>query len=200
MMRIERGLAQSGEMFAAAEHAGIAQPAQKLARVGNHLLRIVRNRPRTHHRTRSLVGQVEHRGKIHVEAKRAAVFADHAPMLAKERPAARGKNLCRRRRRTEHVAETVHRAAFKVHASEKRRRHALLAFAQKSVRLLSSGDVAGKQDHARRLNLREQGSEARRHLGPVEADDEELADVHVALGLSLTLGIAVAQRLLSLRA
>ncbi len=181
MVRIERGLAQSGEMFAAAEDSGIAQSAQKLARVDNHLFRIVRDRPRTHHRARRLEGQIEHRGKIHVEAKRAAVFADHATMLAKKRAAARGKNLCRRRRRTDHVAETVHRAAFKVHASEKRRGHALLAFAQKSMRLLSSGDVAGKQNHARRLNLREQGSEARRHLGPVEADDEELADFQIRI-------------------
>src|ERR1700687_1124345 len=44
--------------------------------------------------------------------------------------------------------------------------------------LLSSGDIAGKQNHACGLNLREQGSEAWRHLGPVEADDEELADIH----------------------
>jgi len=62
-MRIERSLAQSREMFAAAKHGGISQPAQKLARVGNHLLRIVRNRPRTHHLSRSLVGQIEHRRK-----------------------------------------------------------------------------------------------------------------------------------------
>src|ERR1019366_5192527 len=151
-MRVERGLAQSGEVFAAAEHSGIAQPAQKLACVDNYLLRIVRNRARAHHRTRSLVCQVEHWGKIHVEAESAAVFADHAPMLAEERPAARGKNLCRRRRRTKHVAETVHGAAFEVDASEKRRGHALLAFAQKSVGLLSSGDVASEQNHARRLD------------------------------------------------
>src|SRR6266852_8828454 len=44
------------------------------------------------------------------------------------------------------------------------------------MRLRSSRDVTGKEDHARWLNLREQGSEAWRHLGPVEADDEELAD------------------------
>ncbi len=92
-------------------------------------------------------------------------------MLAKERPAARGKNLCRRRRRTDHVAEAVHGATFKVHAGEKRRANVLLAFAQKSVRLLGSSDVAGKENHARRLNLREQGREARRHRVPVEADD-----------------------------
>src|ERR1700674_2367431 len=176
MMRIESGLAQSGEVFAAAEHSGISQPAQKFTRIGNHLLRIVRNRPRSHHRTRSFVGQVEHWSKIHIEAKRAAVFADHAPMLAKERTPACSKNLCWRRRRTKHVAKTVHGAAFKVHACEERRGHALLAFAQKSIRLLSSGDVAGKEDHTCRLNLREQRSEAWGHLGAVEADDEDLAD------------------------
>src|SRR5450759_2343048 len=129
-MRVERGLAQSGEVFAAAEHSSLAQSTQKLACVDNYLLRIERDRPRAHHRTRSLAGQVEYRGKIDAEAESAAVFADHAPMLAEERPAARGKNLCRRRRRTKHVAETVHGAAFEVDASEKRRGHALLALAQ----------------------------------------------------------------------
>jgi hypothetical protein len=48
------------------------------------------------------------------------------------------------------------------------------------VRLLSSGDIAGKQNHACRLNLPEQGSEAWGHLGPVEADDEELADLRMS--------------------
>src|SRR5260370_2867 len=137
MMRIERGLSESGEVFAAAEHTGIQQPAQKLAPINNHLLRIVRNRPRTHHRTGSLKGQVEHRGKIHVEAQRAAVFANHASMPAKERSTARGNNLCRRRRRPEYVAETVNGAAFKVHAGEKQRGHALLAFAEERVHLLT---------------------------------------------------------------
>src|SRR6267378_2322101 len=98
-------------------------------------------------------------------------------MLAKERTVARRKNFCRRRRRTHRVAETVHGAAFEVHTSEKRRGHTFLAFAQQSMRLLSSGDIAGKQNHPRRLNLREQGSETWRHLGPVEADNEELADL-----------------------
>ena len=101
-------------------------------------------------------------------------------MLAIEGAAARGKNLCRRRCPTDHVAETIHRAAFKIDASEKRRGNALLALTQKSVRLRGSGNVAGKQDHARRLNLRKQGNEVRRHLGPVEADDEEPADIHVS--------------------
>ena len=78
---------------------------------------------------------------------------------------------------SEHVAETVHGAAFEVDAGEERRRDVFLAVAQESMRLLGAGDVAGKQDHARGLDAREQGSETRRHLGAVEADDEELADV-----------------------
>jgi hypothetical protein len=55
------------------------------------------------------------------------------------------KTSAARRRRADHVAETVHRAAFEVDAGEKRSGHALLAFAQKSMRLLGSSDVAGKQ-------------------------------------------------------
>ena len=97
-------------------------------------------------------------------------------MLAKERPAAASKYFSRRGRRSDHIAETVYRATFEIDAGEKRRGNALLTFAQQSVRLLGSGDVAGKQDHSPRLDLREQGSKPRRHLDPVEADDQELAD------------------------
>src|SRR5208282_2185841 len=177
VMAVKLALTESGEVLAAAEHTGIAQSAQKLAGVGNDLLGIVRNRPRTQHRPRSFVGQVEHRSKIYIEAQNAAVFADHASMLAKKRSASGGKNFCRRRRRTEHVAEAVDGAAFQVDACEKRRGYALLAFAQKSVRLIGCDDVAGEEDHARGLNFLEQGSEAWRCLGPVEADDQELADI-----------------------
>src|SRR5271166_6168557 len=99
MMAVKLALAQSGEMLAASQHARLAQPRQELARVADDFFRIVRNRTRTQHRARSLECQVKHRGKIHVEAKSAAVFADHTPMLAKKRAASRGKNLGRRRRR-----------------------------------------------------------------------------------------------------
>jgi hypothetical protein len=37
--------------------------------------------------------------------------------------------------------------------------------------------VTGEEDHAGRLDRGEQGSEARRHLDAVEADDEKLTDV-----------------------
>ena len=65
----------------------------------------------------------------------------------------------------------------------------LLTVPEQFVSLLGSDDVAREQNHAGRLNTREQGSEASRHFGPVEADDEELADVlanrrlHFAAGL-----------------
>src|SRR5580692_8308936 len=45
------------------------------------------------------------------------------------------------------------------------------------MRLRGAGDVASKQDRSGWLNLREQGSEARRHLGCIEADDEKLANL-----------------------
>jgi len=77
----------------------------------------------------------------------------------------------------EHVAEAVYLAAFEINAGEERRLDAFLAFAQQAVRLTGGSDVAGKQDHAGRLDFCEQGSEARGHLGRVEADDEELADL-----------------------
>jgi hypothetical protein len=45
------------------------------------------------------------------------------------------------------------------------------------MRLLRACDVARKQDHSRRLDARKQGSETWRHLGAVEADDQELSDI-----------------------
>ncbi len=92
-------------------------------------------------------------------------------MLAKEAAAAGGKNFCRGRSGADGAAETVYRAAFDVDAGEKRRGYVLLAFAEERVRLLGGLDVAGKEDHACWLNLREQGSQVRRNLSSVEADD-----------------------------
>ena len=92
-------------------------------------------------------------------------------MLAKELPITRGENISRRRRRPKHISKAIHLPAFKVNASKERRRNAFLAFAQQSERLLSPSDIACEENHARGLNFREQGSEPRRHLGAVEADD-----------------------------
>src|ERR1700675_2142335 len=158
-MSIERGLAQSGEMFAAADHACVVKSAQKFAGVDNYLLWIVRNRARTHYGTRGLKSQVENRCEIDVEAERAAVFADDASVLAKERTAARSKNLGWRRRPAKDLAKTVDRATFQIHASEKGRGNGLLTFAKKSMRLLRPGDIAGKKDYARRMNFGKQGRE-----------------------------------------
>src|SRR5713101_4459202 len=53
------------------------------------------------------------------------------------------------------------------------------------MRLLGVGNVAGKQNHARRLNAAEQGSEPWRHLRTIEADDEESPGLPFTLGLFL---------------
>src|SRR5208283_6171984 len=97
---VERSLAETGEVLAAAENAGIGESAQELTRIAGHLRRVVRDCPRTQHCPGGLESQVEHGSEVHIEAQRAAVFADDASMLAKERAAACGENVCRRGSRT----------------------------------------------------------------------------------------------------
>jgi hypothetical protein len=48
---------------------------------------------------------------------------------------------------------------------------------QQPVRLLTAGYIARKENHACRLQSREQGTELRGHLGSVETDDEQLPDL-----------------------
>ena len=176
MVRVEVGLAESWEMLAAAEDAGITHPAQEFASVDDDLLRVRRDGSRTHHRMRRLERKVERGSEVHVEAERAAVHANDASVLAEELAEAGGKDLRGRRSRTEHVAEAIYRSAFEVYTRKEQRCDLFLAIAQELMRLRSARDVAGKQDHSRRLDAREQGCETRIHLGAVEADDQELAD------------------------
>ena len=77
----------------------------------------------------------------------------------------------------ERFAEAVDASAFEIDAGKERSRHALLAIAQKAPCLLGSPNVAREQNHSRGLQPLEQGTEARRHLSAVEADDQELADM-----------------------
>src|ERR1700722_1373176 len=177
-MCIERSLAQSRKMFPAPKHSRILQPTQKLARVHNHLPRIIRHRARLHHRPRSRISQVKHRSKIHIKPKRPAILPNHASMLAIKRAPARSKHLRRRRRRPNHLAKPVNCSTFKVHTSKKRSSHKLLAIPQKRRRLPNSAKIPSKKNPPRRLNLCEQGSDTRRHFRSVEADDKKLADLH----------------------
>src|SRR5882724_9053754 len=164
-------------MLAAAEDTGITQPTEEFAGVGNDLLGIIRDCPRAHHGSRGLKRKVERGSEVHVEAERAAVRANDASVLTEERAVAGGKDLCRRWCGPEHVAETVYGSAFEVYTSEEVCRDVFLAVAQEATRLLGTCDVARKQDHAGWLDACEQRSETRIHLGAVEADDQELADL-----------------------
>ena len=97
-------------------------------------------------------------------------------MLAEEFAIAGGEDICGGGRWTEHVAKAIYDSAFEIDAGEQRRRNAFLAIAQQTPGLLGSLYVAREQDHSCRLQSLEQGTEARRHLCAVEADDQELAD------------------------
>src|SRR5258708_38990375 len=98
-------------------------------------------------------------------------------MLAEEPPMFRCEPVCRGRRWAERVAKAVNAPAFEIDAGEQRCGNALLAVAQQSPGLVCGLYVAREQDPARRLQSLEQGSEARRHLCAVKADDQKLADL-----------------------
>ena len=97
-------------------------------------------------------------------------------MLAEKFAIAGCEYIRRRRRRAQHIAESIDAAAFKIDAGKQRGRDALLAIAQQTPGLAGILDVAGEQNHSRRLNTLQQGIEARRHLRAIEAEDQKLAD------------------------
>src|SRR5258708_25895702 len=98
-------------------------------------------------------------------------------MLAEEPTIFRGETVCRGRSWAERVAKAGKGRALEIDAGEQRCGNALLAVAQQSPGLVCGLYVAREQDHARRLQSLEQGSEARRHLCAVKADDQKLADL-----------------------
>jgi hypothetical protein len=77
----------------------------------------------------------------------------------------------------EHVAQAVDGTAFEIDAGKQARANAVLAVAQKLPGLLGSLDVACEQNDAAGLNSGDQGREARRDFGAVEAEDEKLAEL-----------------------
>jgi hypothetical protein len=164
-------------VLAASQHSCGAQPGEKLTRVGDRVAWVGRNYARTHHAARGFKSKVENRSEVYVEAERAAVFADDLAVLAKELAISSGKDFGSGRRGAEDIAEAVDASTFEIDAGKERRGEAVLASAQEMVSLAGMFDVAGKKNYAGGLDAREQGSEARRHLGAVEADDQELADL-----------------------
>ena len=93
-------------------------------------------------------------------------------MLAKQVAIAGRENVRRGRRRPDHIAQPIDFSAFQIDARKKRSRNVCLAIAQQLVGLLGADDIAREQNHARRLNALEQGSEPRGHLRAIEPDDE----------------------------
>src|ERR1700693_2755452 len=104
-------------MFPAAEHVTSSQSREKLARICHRFPRSCRDHARTHHAPRDIEGQIQHGSEVHVESQSAAVLTDDLPMLAEEFAIAGRENFRRRGRWSEHVAEAVDEAAFKIDAS-----------------------------------------------------------------------------------
>ncbi len=96
------------------------------------------------------------------------------PCLRKSLRSPRGKDIRRRRRRPEHVAKAIDSSALKIDAGKQRHRDALLTLTQQPPSLLRALDIAREENDSRRLQPPKQGSEPRRHLGAVEANNQKL--------------------------
>src|SRR5581483_10332032 len=81
MMRIELTLAQPGEVFSATEHAGVAQPAEKLSHVDNCFLRTCRYGAGSHHRAGGLEREIGYGCEINIESHGPALGADEPPVF-----------------------------------------------------------------------------------------------------------------------
>src|SRR5271154_3359222 len=97
-------------------------------------------------------------------------------MRAKKFAVSGREHLRRRRRRSEHIAKPIDTSAFQIDAREQRRGNTLSAIAQQPPSLLRALYIAREQNNPRRLQSRKQGTEPRRHLRAVEANDQELPD------------------------
>src|SRR5512140_1102376 len=151
MMCIQGPFAEPGKVLARSNTPRKGEPGQKLTRILDHLLRILRHRPRTHYTSRCLKREIEHRREVHVKAEHPAHPADNLPVLAEERFLGGGKYFGCRGRSAHDISKSVHLAAFEVHADEKRLTHARLAIFQKLVCLRGADNISREQDYARGL-------------------------------------------------
>ena len=177
VVRIEIGLAETGEMFDGSEHSCRTQSAEKFAGVDSGLPGIARYRARAHHFARCFKCQIHNRRKVRVETQGPTGFADGLPMFAIQSTIAGGEHFCRGRRGSGEIAKAIYPATFHVHRREQMSRSPCPAFLEQPVGLFAMNDIAREKYHTRRFEPREQGTEPRRHLGAVEAHDEQLADL-----------------------
>src|ERR1700739_3554305 len=119
-MAIKLALPESGKMLAASQHFGGLDSREEFATVRDHLARVRRDCPRSHHAARRLECQIERWREIHVESQRAAVCTDNLAMLAKKFAIASSKHFSRRWRGPQRIAEPVNRSALEINASEQR--------------------------------------------------------------------------------
>src|SRR5690242_2109155 len=98
-------------------------------------------------------------------------------MFAKELSIAGGKHFSRGRSRRDGVLQTIHAAAFHVHALKHDLRDAALAVFEQIIGLCCAGNVARKKNSAGGLKPSEQIAKLRSHLGSVESDDQYLPDL-----------------------
>src|SRR5215472_10125941 len=174
MVAIEIAFAQSRKMLAAPEHPRGLEACEKLFRVCNSLEWICRDRTRSHHAARRLKGKVQDRREIHVKSERPAIFSDNLPMLARQIRIVGCEHFRDRRRRPKHIAKTIYCPTFQINAGEKRRRNTLLTLAQQPPGLLRAPDIACEENNSSRFQPFQQGSERRRHLHAIVADDQQL--------------------------
>ncbi len=126
---------------------------QKFPRINDDRVGVGRNRPRAHHFARSLESQIEHRGKIHIETQSPAGLADDLAVLAEELAVARSQNTSA----AEGAGPVTLRKRSTLPPSrstqvKQRLADVRLTILEQLVRLLRVDDIAGKQNHARRLN------------------------------------------------
>jgi hypothetical protein len=95
-------------------------------------------------------------------------------MPAKELAIARSKDCRWRRGGSDRFLKSIHKAPFHVDAKKWRNFDQSLASLQKFISLLGADDISREQDDTCRLHASKQGTDLRRDLGSVKANDERL--------------------------
>ena len=80
-MAVDGGVAMSGEVFACPDDPVFSKAADKSAAQQRHHLRVIRERPCSNHRIRSIIVHINIRRKIDIEAECGQFFTDDAACL-----------------------------------------------------------------------------------------------------------------------
>ena len=127
---------------------------------------------RLHHAPGSLKCQIQDRSEVDIESQRSAVLAHDLSVPAEQLSILGVEYLRCRRRRSQRIAKAIDGSPFPINACEQRRGNTLLTFAQQTPCLFRTPDVPREENYSLRLQPRQQGSDPRRYLRAVEADDQ----------------------------